>query len=101
MVKVAHPMGIYTHNKKGQPFVTNFKHLHCVDIPSHIPTQVYNKTWDIEVARSSSHVAQTQKKTLLKLERYKRTLEGHERKNEVCLQHRHVKIWLAGVQVEV
>jgi hypothetical protein len=63
--------------------VTNFRHLHCVDILSHIPAQVYNKTWDIGVARSSSHVAQTQKKTLMKLERYKWTLEGHEGKNGV------------------
>lgn len=34
MVKVAHPMGIYTHNKKGQPFVTNFRHLHSTSPPT-------------------------------------------------------------------
>lgn len=37
----------------------------------------------------------------MKLERYKWTIKGHKRKNEVFLQHRHVKIWLGGIQVEV
>jgi hypothetical protein len=37
----------------------------------------------------------------MKLERYKWTLEGHGKKNEVSFQNRHVKIWLGGVKVEV